>query len=159
MAFDRIIDSSALEIQLTEVADSIREKSGALEKFSWPDGFKTAVSEIRTQKPEQEKTVTPSKSVQEVSPDDGYAINKVTVNAIPDSYQDVSSVTATSEDVVYGKTLIGANGIPVNGTLRYRKYTGEIVSTVVGTNAYAVRAQDIFLAEHRNDENLSIVVG
>lgn len=37
-------------------------------------------------KDEQEKTATPTKSVQEITPDDGYALSKVTVEAIPIDY-------------------------------------------------------------------------
>ena len=43
-------------------------------------------------------------------------------------------------------------------TLRRKEYTGEIVSTIKGTDAYAVLAQDDFLAEHRNTESLFVRV-
>ena len=45
-----------------------------------------------------------------------------------------------------------------DGTLRRKEYTGEIVSTIKGTNAYAVLAQDDLLAEHRNTESLFVRV-
>lgn len=43
-------------------------------------------------------------------------------------------------------------------TLRRKEYTGEIVSTVIGTDAYVVLAQDDLLAEHRNTESLFVRV-
>lgn len=46
----------------------------------------------------------------------------------------------------------------VGGETNYKKYTGEIVSSVVGTLAYANLVQDEFLATIRDEETLSIVV-
>ena len=66
----------------------------------------------------QTKTVTPTKSKQNVSPDTGYyALESVTVNAIPDNYQDVSSVTAAAGDVLTGKVYVTASGAVVTGNM------------------------------------------
>ena len=55
----------------------------------------------------QTKTVTPTKSQQSISPDNGYyGLSAVTVNAIPEAYQDVSSVTATAADVLANKVIV-----------------------------------------------------
>ena len=66
----------------------------------------------------QSKTVTPTESVQEVLADEGYtALEKITINPIPDEYQDVSEVTATADKVVSGSKFVDSTGI-VEGTMK-----------------------------------------
>ena len=57
----------------------------------------------------QSKTVTPTKAEQVVNEDNGYyGLDSVTVNPIPDIYQDVSSVTATAGDVLATKIIVNS---------------------------------------------------
>lgn len=46
MAYDRIIDSAALESNLTAVADAIRAKGGTNAALAFPDGFVRAIGMI-----------------------------------------------------------------------------------------------------------------
>lgn len=62
------------------------------------------------------KSVTPTKTAQSIAPTSGKVLSKVTVDKIPDAYQDVTSVTATATDVVSGKTIVAADGTRVTGT-------------------------------------------
>lgn len=48
MAFDKVVDSAALDAGMTAVADAIRAKAGTTEPLAWPDGFATAISGIET---------------------------------------------------------------------------------------------------------------
>lgn len=66
----------------------------------------------------QAKTVIPTKRQQNISSDEGYyGLSSVTVEPIPETYQDVTSVTATSDDVLSGKVIVTSNGSIVPGTM------------------------------------------
>lgn len=62
--------------------------------------------------------VTPTKKQQTIAPDSGYyGLNAVTVNAIPEAYQDTSSVTAGAGDVLTGKVFVTADGTVTPGEM------------------------------------------
>ena len=66
----------------------------------------------------QSKSVTPTKKQQSITPDSGfYGLSDVTVAAIPDNYQDVSSVNTTAADVLTGKIFVTADGTVTTGTM------------------------------------------
>lgn len=66
----------------------------------------------------QSKTVTPTKKQQTATSDAGYyGLDSVVINAIPDAYQDVSSVTAVAEDVLIGKIIVLPSGATAAGSM------------------------------------------
>ena len=65
----------------------------------------------------EEKTVTPTKSQQVITPAAGKVLSKVVVAAIPDEYQDVSEVDAIASDVLAPKKIVDADGNVVTGTI------------------------------------------
>ena len=46
MAFDKVVDSVALDTQLTSIADAIRAKTGGSDSLVFPDGFLQAIAAI-----------------------------------------------------------------------------------------------------------------
>lgn len=85
----------------------------------------------------QSKAITPTKSQQNVTPDNGYyGLSDVTVNAIPEAYQNVSSVTATASEVLANKVFVDATGSNVAGTM---VNNGAVSKTLDATStSYAV---------------------
>ena len=84
----------------------------------------------------QSKTVTPTKLQQNVTPDAGYyGLSDVTVAAIPESYQDVSAVTAEAGDVLTGKVFVDAEGVTKTGTM---PNNGTLDKTIDGLTATSV---------------------
>ncbi len=79
----------------------------------------------------QEKTATPTKKQQAITADSGYyGLSSVTVNAIPDAYQDVTSVTAGVADVLTGKIIVTADGVVTTGTM---PNNGNVAKTLDAT--------------------------
>lgn len=85
----------------------------------------------------QSKTATPTKKQQSITPDSGfYGLSDVTVAAIPDAYQNVSSVTAVAGDVLTGKIFVAADGTVVTGTMANN---GAVAKTLdVTTISYTI---------------------
>lgn len=87
----------------------------------------------------ENKTATPTKAAQDITPTAGKVLGKVSVAAIPTKYQDVSGVTAAAEDVVEGKKIVAADGSVVEGTMADN---GTLTGTIDGltTTSYTIPA-------------------
>lgn len=85
----------------------------------------------------QSKTITPTKSQQNVTPDSGYyGLSDVTVSAIPSNYQDVSATTTTAGDVLTGKVFTDADGKVTTGTMTNN---GAVTKTLdTSTTSYTI---------------------
>ena len=86
----------------------------------------------------QTKEVTPTKSEQPITPDDGYyGMSAVTVKPIPVQYQDVSDVTATEETVLSPEVFVDKEGTVKAGKMVDNK---AVNATIDGLNVteYAI---------------------
>lgn len=84
----------------------------------------------------QSKEVTPTKTQQQITSDDGYyGLSDVTVKAIPENYQDVSSVTAKKAEVLEGKIFVDSTGVSQVGSM---KNNGAIYETIDGLTKTSV---------------------
>lgn len=108
-------------------------------------GFEKVIVNVQTAPKLQTKTVTPTKSQQNVSPDSGYdGLSGVTVNAIPDNYvipTGTVNITVNGTHDVSGKASVNVN-VPVkeeqtksvtinaNGSVKITPDAGKTLSEV-----------------------------
>lgn len=82
----------------------------------------------------QEKSVTPTKSAQTIYPDTNYFLGKVTINAIPAAYQDVSATTASAATVLSGYKFTNTSGTVVTGTMANNGATNKTFNPLTETS-------------------------
>ena len=134
------------DTDLKAVADAIRAKGGTSEPLMYPGGFALAIEEIKTTPTLQEKAVTPSSTVQEVTPDDGYDdLSKVTVGAVSGGQ---TTVQAISAEVVDGNVVITFPSGPSSAAdiknLSFGMAIDVPVPASIAPNAHDVKAAAIY---------------
>lgn len=99
----------------------------------------------------QTKTATPTKSQQNITSDEGYyGLSSVTIEPIPETYQDVTSVTATAADVLAGKVIVTSDGSITPGTMVDNGAVTKVLDTV--TTSYTVPS-----GYHNGEGTVSVV--
>ena len=95
--------------------------------YTIPKGYHSGAGKVQIVL--ETKTVTPTKTVQNITPAAGKVLSKVTVNAIPDKYQDVSGVTATAANVLDGTYFVDKTGVLTEGSMPDK---GSVNATIDG---------------------------
>ena len=105
--------------------------------YTIPKGYHSGTGKVKLVL--ETKTVTPTRSAQDITPTAGKVLSKVTVEAIPDKYQDVSGVTATAANVLDGTYFVDKTGALVEGTMPDK---GAVTATIDGltTTSYTIPA-------------------
>ena len=128
-AIDSIVNQGAVSVEILE-GTSYTIPAGYHNGSGTVKALTDVTGEAKKYKT-QTKIATPTKKQQSVTPDNGYyALSAVTVNAIPDAYQDVTSVTATAPEVLTGKIFVAADGAVITGTM---SNNGAASKTLDGT--------------------------
>ena len=83
--------------------------------------------------------ITPTKSSISVSPDNGYyGLSGVSIAAIPDAFQDVSSVTAGAGDVLATKVIVESDGTITAGTMTNNGTVSKTLDATSSNQSYTV---------------------
>ena len=126
--------AAAIEDLVNQGAVNVEVKEG--ESYTIPKGYHNGSGTVKGVSGGgnytlQVKTVTPTKKQQAVTPDSGYyGLSSVTVGAIPENFQDVSSTTAGAGDVLTGKIFVTSDGVVTTGTMANN---GAVDVTLTGT--------------------------
>lgn len=105
--------------------------------YTIPKGYHSGSGKVKIVL--ETKTVTPTKSAQDITPTAGKVLSKVTVEAIPAKYQDVSGVNATAANVLDGNYFVDKDGTLVEGSMPDK---GSVNATIDGltTTSYTIPA-------------------
>lgn len=134
-------DNEAAQIVLTP---SNRE-------YTIPEGHHDGAGKV-SYEPDK-KEVTPTKQIQEITPDTGKLLEQVTVGAIPDNYGDVTNADAVAADILAGKkavTNVGGAATEVTGTM---VNNGAIASTF---NPLAADSFTVPVGYHNGEGTVSL---
>lgn len=101
--------------------------------YTIPKGFHSGTGTVSITL--EQKSVTPTKSAQEVTPTAGKVLSKVTVGAIPDKYQDITGVTAIPAHVLDGDVFVDSSGETQPGTMPNNGAVSGSVDGITKTSA------------------------
>lgn len=104
--------------------------------YTVPKGYHNGTGSVKIVT--EEKTVTPTKAAQPITPTSGKVLSKVTVAAIPAQYITTTDATAAATDILSGKTAY-VNGAKVTGSMKNNGAIAGKIDGISGTS-YAVPA-------------------
>jgi hypothetical protein len=116
--------------------------------FTIPKGYHDGTGKVEIVL--EEKNVTPTKSKQTITPTAGKVLSKVTVEAIPNKYQDVTPVTATGDKVLVGSDIVDASGNVVEGSMPNKGAVTLTIDGLTSTNT------SIPIGYHNGNGNVSL---
>ena len=104
--------------------------------YTIPRGYHTGTGNVTISL--EQKTVTPTKSVQDITPATGKVLSKVTVAAIPANYIDTTDADAKASEILDGKFAY-VGGVKVEGTMPNNGATGGSIDGLT-TTSYTIPA-------------------
>lgn len=99
--------------------------------YTIPKGYHSGTGSVKIVL--ETKTVTPTKSAQDITPTTGKVLSKVTVAAIPDKYIDTSDADAVAANILAEKTVY-VKGSKVEGTMPNNGATGGSIDGLTTTS-------------------------
>ena len=100
--------------------------------YTIPKGYHSGTGTVKITL--ETKTVTPTKSAQDITPTSGKVLSKVTVNPIPDNYIDTTDADATAANILVDKTAY-VGGAKVTGTMANNGDTSGTIDGLTTTSA------------------------
>lgn len=100
--------------------------------YTIPKGFHNGEGKVQIVL--EEKSVTPTKSAQTITPTSGKVLSKVTVAAIPDNFIDTTDANAKAAEILNDKTAY-VNGVKVEGAM---PNNGDASQTIDGLTKTSV---------------------
>lgn len=100
--------------------------------YTIPKGYHSGTGTVKITV--ETKNVTPTKSVQNITPTAGKVLSKVTVAAIPDAYQDVTKVTAKAANVLVENDFVDSTGALVEGSMPNNGSTSKTIDGLTTTS-------------------------
>ena len=122
MAFNKAVDSAALDAGMTAVADVIRAKAGTTEPISWPDGFKAAVEAISG----RIAGVVLLESGEFTLANDMATAYSVELNDVPDLFVCYAETPETDTSAGATEGAVCMNVPSVSGMMKYNTYVTNI---------------------------------
>ena len=127
------VNGEKIEGTMTDRGAVSQTLSTGTTSYTIPEGYHNGSGKVSIT-PET-KSVTPTKNAQTIAPTSGKVLTSVSVAAIPNQYQDVSSVTAAAADVLDGKYIVTTTGAKVEGSM---PNNGAMTKSIDGLTATSV---------------------
>ncbi len=106
---------------------------GTTKSYTVPAGYHDGTGKVSITT--EEKSATPTKAAQTITPSTGKVLTKVSVAAIPAAYQDVSAVDAGAADVLSGKKIVSKTGEALTGSMANNGDVSTSIDGLTSTSA------------------------